>query len=169
MDYFNNMYKIINKAQSFMDYFNNMYKNLQTIQADCNQEINALVTQINSYAQKISIINDKINTIEIQGRRANELRDQRAYLIDQLSAIVPVEIEETEVRNSNDPDTYLGGTVFRIRVEGQLLVDGNQYNGLECYAREQKVNQNDIDGLYDIRWSHTKNDFVATSDTMSGE
>ncbi len=159
----------INKAQSFMDYFNNMYKNLQTIQADCNQEVVALVTQINSYAQKISIINDKINTIEIQGRRANELRDQRAYLIDQLSSIVPVEIEETEVRNSNDPDTYLGGTNFRIRVEGQLLVDGNQYNGLECYAREQKVNQNDIDGLYDIRWSHTKNEFVASSDTMSGE
>ena len=158
----------INKAQSFMDYFNNMYKNLQTIQADCNQEINALVTQINSYAQKISIINDKINTIEIQGRRANELRDQRAYLIDQLSAIVPVEIEETEVRNSNDPDTYLGGTHFRIRVEGQLLVDGNQYNGLECYAREQKVNQNDIDGLYDIRWSHTKNELKAVLNIRDG-
>ena len=161
--------QFINNAGSLTEYFNNMYHNLSTIQADCNQEVSALVTQINSFAQKISIINEKINTIEIQGRRANELRDQRAYLLDQLSAIVPVEIEETEVMNSNDPDSYVGGTRFRVRVEGQLLVDGFEYNTLECYAREEKVNQNDLDGLYDIRWSHTKNEFNANSDTMSGE
>lgn len=161
--------QFINNAQSLMEYFNNMYNNLRDIQSDCNQEVKALVTDINSYAQKISIINDKINTIEIQGRRANELRDQRAYLLDQLSAIVPIEIEETEVQNSYDPDTYLGGTRFRVRVEGQLLVDGNEYNELECYARTEKAAQCDIEGLYDIRWSHTGNEFYGGSDTMSGE
>ena len=104
-----------------------------------------------------------------QGRRANELRDQRALLLDELSKIVPIETEETEVANSNDPDKYVGGTRFRVRVEGQLLIDGNDFNELECYARTEKVNQNDIEGLYDIRWSHTKNEFNASSDTMSGE
>lgn len=160
---------LINNAYSLTEYFNNMYSNLQEMQADCNQEVLALVSQINSYSQKISILNDKINTIEIHGARANELRDQRAYLIDQLSEIVPVEVEETEVRNSNYPDMYVGGTNYRVRVEGQLLVDGSNYNELECYARDEKVNQNDIAGLYDIRWSHTGNDFVATTDTMSGQ
>ncbi len=161
--------QFINNAQSLMEYFNNMSGHLKTLQSDCNQEVRALVSQINSYAQKISIINDKINTIEIQGRRANELRDQRAYLLDELSKIVPIETEETQVLNSNDPDMYVGGTLFRVRVEGQLLVDGSDYNPLECYTREEKVNQNDIDGLYDIRWSHTGNEFNASSDTMSGE
>ncbi len=159
----------INNAQSLMEYFNNMSGHLQSLQSDCNQEVRALVQQINSYAQKISIINDKINTIEIQGRRANELRDQRAYLLDELSKIVPIEIEESEVKNSYDPDVYLGGTRFCVRVEGQLLVDGNSYNELECYSRMEKINQNDIDGLYDIRWAHTGNEFNASSDTMSGE
>lgn len=162
--------QFINDAKSLSEYFNSMYHNLQDIQSDCNQEVKALVTDINSFAQKISIINDKINTIEIQGRRANELRDQRAYLLDQLSAIVPIEIEETEVQNSNDPDNYLGGTRFRVRLEGQLLVDGSDYNELECYARTEKVAQCDIEGLYDIRWSHTGNEFnAAGSETMSGE
>lgn len=161
--------QFINNAQSLMEYFNNMSGSLRDLQTDCNQEVSALVSQINSYAQKISIINDKINTIEIQGRRANELRDQRAYLLDQLSAIVPIETEETEIRNSNDPDMYVGGTRFRVRVEGQLLVDGSDYNELECYSRTEKVNQNDIEGLYDIRWAHTGNEFNASSDTMSGE
>lgn len=159
----------ISEAQGLMDYFNNMSGHLKELQSDCNQEVRALVSQINSYAKKISIINDKINTIEIQGRRANELRDQRALLLDELSKIVPIETEETEVTNSNDPDKYVGGTRFRVRVEGQLLIDGNDFNELECYARTEKVNQNDIEGLYDIRWSHTKNEFNASSDTMSGE
>lgn len=161
--------QFINNAQSMMEYFNNMSYNLKSMQSDCNQEVRALVSEINSYAQKIAILNDKINTIEIQGRHANELRDQRAYLIDQLSQLVPVETEETQVMNSNDPDKYLGGTNFRIRLEGQLLVDGNEFNQLECYARTDKVNQNDIEGLYDIRWAHTGNEFYASADTMSGQ
>ena len=161
--------QFINNAQSLMEYFNNMSYNLKSLQSDCNQEVRALVAEVNSYAQKIAILNDKINTIEIQGRHANELRDQRAYLIDQLSQLVPVETEETQVMNSNDPDKYLGGTNFRIRLQGQLLVDGNEFNQLECYARTDKVNQNDIEGLYDIRWAHTGNEFYASADTMSGQ
>lgn len=37
---------------------------------------------------------------------------------------------------------------------GQLLVDGSEYRGMECVARAdyEKVNQSDIDGLYDIYW-----------------
>ncbi len=44
--------QFINNAGSLTEYFNNMYHNLSTIQADCNQEVSALVTQINSFAQK---------------------------------------------------------------------------------------------------------------------
>lgn len=146
-----------------------MSTNLKDIQSDCNQEVLAIVSQINSYAQKIAVINDKINVIEIQGGHANELRDQRALLIDQLSQLVPVETEEFEVKNSNYPDMELGGTCFRIRIEGQLLVDGDLSYELECYSREEKFNQNDIDGLYDIRWKDSGNVFNAYSNTMSGQ
>lgn len=159
----------INNTQGFMEYFNHMSTNLKDVQSDCNQEVRAIVSQINSYAQKISVINDKINVIEIQGGFANELRDQRALLIDQLSELVPVETEEFDVKNSNYPDMNLGGTCFRIRIEGQLLVDGDQSYELECYSREEKFNQNDIDGLYDIRWKDTGNIFNAYSNTMSGQ
>lgn len=159
----------IHNTQSFMEYFHSMATNLQDIQSDCNQEVRSIVSQINSYAQKISVINDKINVIEIQGGHANELRDQRAVLIDELSALVPVETEELDVKNSKYPDMYLGGTLFRIRVQGQLLVDGSDYNELECYSREDKFNQNDIEGLYDIRWKDTGNEFSGYNDTMSGQ
>lgn len=161
--------QFINDAQSLAEYFNSMYKDLQNMQADCNQEVLALVQQVNSYAQKIAVLNNKINIVELQGSNANELRDHRAYLIDQLSAIIPVETEEIKVKNSNDSTQFLGGTIFRVRVEGQLLVDSDISHGLEVYSRKEKVGQSDIDGLYDIRWSETGNDFVASSETMSGQ
>ena len=36
------------------------------------------------------------------------------------------------------------------------MVDGSEYNGLECVARTsyEKVNQTDIDGLYDVYWEN---------------
>lgn len=161
--------QFINSTEAFMEYFNNMSQNLKDIQSDCNQEIRALVSQINSYAEKISVINAKINTLEVQGTYANELRDQRALLIDGLSQLVPVEVEEIDVKNSNYPEMDTGATHYRIKVGGQLLVDGDAYQELKCVSREEKINQNDIDGLYDIVWAETGNEFNAASDSMSGQ
>lgn len=161
--------QFINSTEAFMEYFNNMSQNLKDIQSDCNQEIRALVSQINSYAEKISVINAKINTLEVQGTYANELRDQRALLIDGLSQLVPVEVEEIDIKNSNYPEMDTGATHYRIKVGGQLLVDGDAYQELKCVSREEKINQNDIDGLYDIVWADTGNEFNAASDSMSGQ
>lgn len=161
--------QFINSTEAFMEYFNNMSQNLKDIQSDCNQEIRALVSQINSYAEKISVINAKINTLEVQGTYANELRDQRALLIDGLSQLVPVEVEEIDIKNSNYPEMDTGATHYRIKVGGQLLVDGDAYQELKCVSREEKINQNDIDGLYDIVWAETGNEFNAASDSMSGQ
>ena len=161
--------QFIHNAQSLMDYFNNVSSSLRSVQSDCNQEVKALISQINTTSKKISVLNDKINTLEIHGTYANELRDERALLIDELSSMIGVEIEETPVTNSNYPEMYTGATLYRVRVAGQLLIDGSSYNELEVYSREEKVNQNDIDGLYDIRWSSTGNDFNAAADTMSGQ
>lgn len=157
-------------CQSLMDYFNDVSSNLHNLQSDCNQEVRALVSQINSYAQKIAIINDKINSIEVGGRAyANELRDQRANLLDELSYLVSIETEDLDVPNSNYPEVETGASHFRVKVAGQLLVDGGDYNELECFSRDERVNQNDIDGLYGIRWVDTGNDFNPAAASMAGQ
>ncbi|HOO28411.1 MAG TPA: flagellar basal body rod C-terminal domain-containing protein, partial [Lachnospiraceae bacterium] len=51
---------------------------------------------------------------------------------------------------------------------GQSLVDGYNYNTLECVARESKVNQSDADGLYDIVWSNGL-EFNLYGDNLGGE
>lgn len=162
--------QFISSAKSLTDYFNNMYGNLQELQKDLNLEIKQTVDQINSIAQQLATLNKQINVIELSGATANELRDQRELLIDQLSELVDVEVEEFPVVDVNNPDRETGGTRCVVRIAGgQPLVDGNSYNQLKYVARsaEQKVNQTDIDGLYDVMWENG-NDFNLVNDAMEG-
>lgn len=159
----------ISTAKSLTDYFNNMYGDLQNLQADVNDEIKIRVDHINSIAQDIATVNKQINTIEMGGSTANELRDKRDALIDELSAIVDVKVEEAPIYDQFG--NFSGATRCIVRIAGgQVLVDMNDYNQLECVARadDEKVNQTDIDGLYDIRWTNG-NDFGLYNESMGGE
>ncbi len=142
-------------AQSLCDYFQSMYTSLQQVQLDANAEIKNKVDEINSIASQIATLNKQINTIEINKTHANELRDQRALLVDQLSKIVDVKITETPIYVSEGSKEPSGIYTYSVDIAGgQSLVNGYEYNTLECVAREQKINQSDADGLYEIRWSN---------------
>ena len=130
---------------------------MQKLQKDVNQELKLKVDEINSLAGEIATLNKQINTIELTGVKANELRDRRTLLIDQLSEIVDVDVTETTVVDTNNPDRLTGANRYIVKIAGgQILVDDSEYNGLECVAREayEKVNQTDIDGLYDVYWEN---------------
>jgi flagellar hook-associated protein 1 FlgK len=158
--------QFINQAQGLCTYFNQLSQSLLDIQEDCNAEIKTTVEQINSMSAKIAVLNKQINQIEVRGENANDLRDKRANLIDELSELVNVETKEFDVTNSNGQN--LGGTNYRVYINGQILVDGNEYRTLECTSGEYKLNQMDADGLYNITWSDTKMDFQATGGSAGG-
>lgn len=163
--------QFIASAKSLTDYFNNMYGNLQKLQQDINLEIKQNVDQINSLAQKIATLNKQINVIELSGTTANELRDQRELLIDELSEIVDVDVTEMPITDPNNPDRETGGTRYLVRIAGgQVLTDGNDYNTLTYKARtsSEKINQCDADGLYDIYWANG-NEFKLTNGYMEGK
>lgn len=160
--------QFIGSAQNFATYFNSTASGLSQIQDNTNEEIKSTVQNINSIAEKIANLNYQINVIEVQGGYANELRDQRALLVDELSAIVPTEATEEAVVNSNFSDMQTGANYYTIKIGGQVLVDTYEYNALKCVARENKVNQSDNDGLYDIKWEKTGNSFEAGASYMSG-
>lgn len=149
--------QFIGYAGALVEYFNGLAGNLENVQKDVNAEIKIKVDEINSLAGQIATLNKQINTIELTGVPANELRDRRDLLIDQLSEIVDVQITEYPVVDLNNPQRETGANRYMVKIAGgQLLVDGNEYNGLECRAREtyEKVNQTDVDGLYDVYWEN---------------
>ncbi len=147
--------QLVGYAGQLTDYFNGVYGNLQALQKDINSELKLQIDQINSYSSEIAALNKQINTIELLGQKANELRDQRTKLIDELSEIVDVTTTETPITDANDPTRETGGNRYIVKIAGgQILVDSSDYHKLEVVARadNEKVNQSDIDGLYDVYW-----------------
>lgn len=152
------------------EYFNGLAGNMQKLQADVNQEIKVKVDEINSLAGEIATLNKQINVVELTGSKANELRDRRSLLLDQLSMIVDVEVKEYPITDPNMPDRETGAHRFIVKIAGsQTLVDDTEYRGLECKARTnyEKVNQSDIDGLYDVYWTDGQK-FNLYSSVMGG-
>ncbi len=171
--------QFIGLTDNICQYFNNMSANLSQLQKDVNQELKMKIDEINSIASEIATLSEQINIIEMDGRsNANELRDARSLLIDQLSAITDVQTIETPIYDTYQPDRETGGHRFIVKIAGnQLLVDGGEYQELACVARrpEEKVNQSDIDGLYDVYWVANKrtgelgDEFNLYNSAMGGE
>lgn len=163
----------LGEAVKLTEYFNNSAENLEKLQKDINDEIKTKVEEINSLSQEIVILNKQINVIELSsGAQANELRDKRDNLVDQLSKVVDVETQEFPIYDSNDPDRETGAHRYIVRIAGgQKLVDNGDRNVLVCEARDSKnkVNQSDIVGLYDIYWEDTGDLFNTTNSRMGGE
>ncbi len=139
--------QVTNVAQSFCEYFNSLFTNLQAVQEDCNFEIKNQVNRVNAMAAEIASLTKQINTVEIGGSNANDLRDQRNLLVDQLSEIINVSVEET-------PDGPVGLKSYVVKVDGQTLVDTYETHTLSVKPRENRMNQTDADGLYDVVWDN---------------
>lgn len=172
----------ISSVQSITEYFNNVYTNLQHEQADINSEIKICADRISSIAQEVASINKQINIIEMTGTTANELRDKRDRLVDDLSKMISVETRETPIVDEKNPTRDTGATRYQIWVAGSYqLVDTYEYRKMICVARDGDggTNQNDIDGLYDIKWGYGSykdgdnvnelSDFALDSTLIGGE
>lgn len=162
---------LIYAAADIAQTLNELISGWEEVQEDCNEEVKARVDEINSIAQQLAVLNKQIAMVEVTGEKANELRDSRNLLIDQLSHICDVEVSEEAVP-SNIKDAYgnfiyTGQTTYSVKIDGQLLVKDYTYNSLEVRPREVKNNQSDIGGLYDIYWKNGQ-DFNMKSTSMGG-
>ncbi|AAM23774.1 flagellar hook-associated protein 1 FlgK [Caldanaerobacter subterraneus subsp. tengcongensis MB4] len=100
------------RAIALADTFNMVYQHLYDKLNELNSTIQSRIAEINSYAERISRLNGEIYRFELSGQVANDLRDQRNLLVDQLSKLV--NITTYEDANGN----------FRIDIGGQALVSG---------------------------------------------
>ena len=135
-------------ADTLTYYMKEAANNLQQLQKDVNIQIASTADQINSYAEQLVSLNRQINTLEVYGGTANDLRDQRAYLLDQLSELIDIEVTEKE------PVGGKGYNQFIVTIGSAVLVDTYEYNTIRYEALETTTKQSDIDNMYDLRWSN---------------
>lgn len=104
MSFLENAVSFMNQAQEIMD-------QLSSFQKEINEEIKGCVKDINKYAEEINKLNKKLAYYEAMDMDTNEVKDKRAYAIEQLSQIVEIDVENC--RN---------GTSLAVRIGGGYLV-----------------------------------------------
>lgn len=150
----------INSLESFTAYMNDTAEQLRGVQDDMNFGVKNSVEQINFLANQMALINQQIGNLELTGNSANDLRDERMNLVDELSKIVSIDVDF--------PKDVNGVEKMNITINGQLLVDGPTANFLEVRPREFVDNPEDSVDMYDIYWQSGKKLYI-NNPNLSGE
>lgn len=135
---------------------------LQILQDEANTQIETVVSQINALGSSIASVTQQINTYEITGETANDLRDERNTLLDELSKYVNISTKETT------PVEGTGNPQFLVYINGALLVDSTHSYSLRCIAQDTSISQCDIDNLFRIEWNNGQG-FNMRSKSLGGE
>lgn len=99
-------------ALALVDAFNETSKKLTDMQGDLTQSLSVNAQNINTLTSQIADLNAQIMKIEAFKDNANDLRDQRDLIIDQLSRLGNVSVTEE-------------ATGYRVSVGGIELVNGD--------------------------------------------
>ncbi|MFD2116997.1 flagellar hook-associated protein FlgK [Paenibacillus yanchengensis] len=109
----------IGSATNMANTLHHMDTSLDTLQADAERNIEIKLGQANSLINNIAQLNDTIRKTERMGDHANDYRDQRDLLLDQLSGIVDMQYTE-------DPNGMVS-----VYVSGNQVVNGITATPLE--------------------------------------
>lgn len=114
---------LVQRAAEFVERAASVYEGLSTYQDNLNTQIALYVDQINEYGQQILLLNDKIRSIEGGGiEQANDLRDARNQILDELSELANITYTE---------DIY--GNVS-VQIEGVDFVKGDNCFEIALYT-----------------------------------
>ena len=112
----------VTRSYEFVSAASAVYTSLAQYQDNLNQSVIKEVNNLNSYAEEIEALNRKIVAIEAGQEHANDLRDRRNYLLDELSKLGNVTFHE-------DITGYM-----TVRFEDVDLVKGGLVNKVELYT-----------------------------------
>ena len=82
----------LESAVGLANQFNSLANNLDEVRQGVEGQLQDSVNQINSIVGQIADLNGQIQSVELRGTNANDLRDQRDQFISQLSQFVDVKV-----------------------------------------------------------------------------
>ena len=127
------------QAQSLSSSFNQVADQISALRTNANEEVRNAVPQINSLASRVAALNVNIRDAELNGTTANDLRDQRDLLLDQLA-------EQVNISYSERPNGEVD-----VLISGDTLVSGETSRELAA-VRDPTLDANRKD-LVQIRFS----------------
>lgn len=150
---------LLSEGEALAGRLNETYDRLNVLRTNANEEIRSSVTEINSLTERIARLNRSIRDAEIGGLRANDLRDNRDLLLDELARMVNITSSE---RSDGQVTVLLGGEELvnaefarEITVAPDPAIDPNRQDLLVLQYAEtgQRVYVSDgsVQGLFQIR------------------
>ncbi|MBI2436032.1 MAG: flagellar hook-associated protein FlgK [Candidatus Hydrogenedentes bacterium] len=109
---------VLSEAQAMTAQLNQAANRLAELRTNTNEEVRNLVPEINSLAERIADMNVTIQETELTGREANDLRDRRDVLVDDLARLVNITTQE---RDNGNIDVFLGGDELVVGRSARLL------------------------------------------------
>jgi len=132
------------RALAMVDAFNHTSRQLQDFKGDITENINVKVTQINTYTSQIANLNREIFRVEGLGNDANDLRDQRDLIMDDLSKLVNISVERTE----NGYNVSMGSTSLVTGYEVDTVVS---HDSLVTAFNRGALNSGEVAGMIKSR------------------
>jgi flagellar hook-associated protein 1 FlgK len=117
-------------ALALTKHINETAERLVNVKEETSFQIEAQVKKVNDIAAQISSLNGQIYSLEIDGKTANDLRDRRELLVDDLSKIVNVQVNE-----------YSDGK-YRVSIGGIALVNHKEVSEIKYESELQWANGN---------------------------
>lgn len=94
------------RGEALVEQINHMGSQFDRLQSDLNSEISVRIDEVNAITSQIADLNFAILKNEVSNDAANDYRDQRNVLIDHLTKLVNVEVNEMQ---DGQIDITLGG------------------------------------------------------------
>ena len=108
-------------GQDLADQVNHLGTQLDALQDNLNLEISNNIKEINDITRQIAGLNKEISIDEVNGDRANDYRDQRNALVDRLSKLADVNVNEM---NDGQLTVTLGGYILVNKGESTAIYGG---------------------------------------------
>lgn len=166
-------------STTFTQYFNDAAQKLLSEQDDLNFSIDATVNRINSLATQIQSLNGQISKMEYANKKeiysadgalmgtetsfkANNLRDERAVLLDELSQLVNIDVNEDSQGR------------LRVTLNGNEFITHTNVVTLETRKRDTAAaDKNYLDtntsGLLDVYFTGSNKQLSASDYGLRGE
>jgi len=163
----------LNSLESLTTFLNTTFSQLTQQMRDINQEIRSTVGVVNSLGLQIRNLNRQITVMELDGSNANDLRDQRARLLDELSQHVNIEVREIEKNPEfaagRETDPRQSRRELMVLIDGAMFVNHFEVNQIEVRQRVPQALQNPEEPprMYDIYWANGMR-FNMHSRTLTG-
>ncbi|MEJ5272691.1 MAG: flagellar hook-associated protein FlgK [Spirochaetota bacterium] len=133
------------KAETLVSRFHELFNSVKEMQKEINTNLEMQVGSLNNLLKDLANLNSEIKRIEATGQKANDLKDKRDKIVNEISKFIPITFKETDS--------------FYLYYNGKILVQNDLYHGFE-------LKQSGTEGMYDVYFQNEK--VIANSGTLMG-